>query len=309
MQKLKENIFAISVVGLAVVLLALSYLFVWQPLSALGDMKTTLDREIANLKKYDKQKFVPTEEYKERLEQILAAKRADLEQGESFYKEKQDAFSRYRNNEVQAPALADFASSYESGIKEMAQKYRTKFGIAGDEAAQPDLPPAVERFPFDPSQEAKHIPLAMREFWVAEAVFKACEALNLGGLKSIKFPLRLDTKGEALPYHRLVKTEVLIELPCSQIENLVTRLLATEKVIFQLEDLVMQVDPATLEKFKSLVSKQQYPSAEKAAEASYDSVVPEPPVGVTIKLHAIDWTGMAEAPASDKAAEKKPAGG
>jgi Na+-transporting methylmalonyl-CoA/oxaloacetate decarboxylase gamma subunit len=309
MQKLKENIFAISVAGIAVVLLALAYLFVWQPLSDLGAMETRLDREITNLKKYDKRKFVPTEEYKERLEQVMAAARSDLEGGEGFYKERQQALSRYFDNEAQPPSFDVFTSRYESSIKEMVQKYRTKFEIAGDEAAQPDLPPAVERFPFDQTQAEKHIPLAMKEFWVAEAVFKACEALNLGGLKSITFPLRLDTKGEALPYHRLVKSEVVIEMPFSQIENLVTRLLATDKVIFQVEDLVMRKDPAALEKFKSLVIKQQYPSAEKAAEASYDSVVPEPGVSVTIKLHAIDWTGMAEAPASDKAAEKKPAGG
>jgi hypothetical protein len=48
---------------------------------------------------------------------------------------------------------------------------------------------------------------------VTQEIIKACEKLELGGLQSLKFPGRLDTKAEPFPYNKRVRTEVLMSLP------------------------------------------------------------------------------------------------
>jgi hypothetical protein len=309
MNKLKENIFGVAVGGCAVGLLILGYFLVFRPLQTLGARQTELDARLKDLKTLNdpkKTKFVPNQPYSQALEARKEADAAALKEGEAYYTERTKPFQLYFNDAPSAPDPATFVSTYETQINQLVAAYREKFQIAAAVEGNPEeVPPVISKMDLAGADDAKRA-AAMKEFWFIHEVLTACMELELGGLLSVGFPGRGTADKYAHEYYGTVLCEVLIDLPFSRKEVLLTKLLESKRVPFVIESLVMRKRPEDLGRHQSMERIKDFKQGEDHKKGGFDDHVPEPNVSVTIRLLGFDWKGIPEAaPEKEKEDPKK----
>jgi hypothetical protein len=310
MDKLKENIFGISlgVVGLA--LLVLAYALVYSPLQDLSAKEAELDRAVKSYKKLIDPKqspHVPTKSYNEGLDKQDEANAAALKSAVAFYEEQAKPFHEYFDGD-QPPPADIFVQNYNDSIQALVDGYREKFHIKVD-PTQPDQAfPTVGKIDAI-TEDNKMIPVAMKEYWIIKETFDALTKLQLGGLHSINFPARVLEPKDANKYYRQVNFTIIMDIRSSMIENLLTELFQSKRVPFQLEELSYQKTPEGLGQFQSLERRQLFRNENEAKAADYATLVPEPPVLLTLMLSAFDWQGssiLEEKPEASKPDEPAP---
>jgi hypothetical protein len=294
--KLKENIFGIAVGGTVLGLLVLGYFLVFRPLQTLGERRAALDDKLKNLRTYNdakKNPFVPTKAYADDLTSKRDADLAALSEGEQYYSERTKPFQLYFDDAATPPDPATFASRYQTLIDELVRAYREKAGISPAPDANPEeVPPKVSKIDLVGGIDEAKMAAAMKEFWCIQEIITACMDLGLGGLQSIDFPGRTTTDKYAHPYYGTVLAQVVIDLPFSKQENLLTKLLDSKRVPFVIEAVFMTKKPEELAKHQSLGMVKDFKQNEDPRKLKYEEIVPEPNVSVTIRLLGFDWKGI-----------------
>ena len=106
MDKLKENLFTLSVVGVVVLLLALAYFLVVSPLMVLSGAEAQLETATRQLQNHNKKEFVETEEYVGYLERVRNTEDVDLTDGVGFYEDKMRRFEVFFDQTTIVPTPA-----------------------------------------------------------------------------------------------------------------------------------------------------------------------------------------------------------
>jgi hypothetical protein len=304
MDKLKENLYSIAVGLTVVVLLALSWFFVWRPIEELSSEEAALKRWTEDLQDYNRADFVPTAAYRSYLEEKREEKSKDLQEGVEWYEEKLGAFKKYFDGSDQVPQVGGFEAQLTTRLGELQSAYRQQFELPVDFVENPQSPPVVGRRTIDPTRATEDIAGAMKEFWIIEAVFQACGKLGLGGLKKIDFPGRREKDKDAPPYHALILTEVVIDLPYHQLENLMTELFSSERVLLELEGLTVEKNPDLLEQYGK-PREVPFDTKVQSDGKSHRDLVVEPNVTGTLTFHAVDWIQLVAEPDEDVGVTKK----
>ena len=308
-----DNLYKIGVAGTVVVLLAAAWFLVYKPITELSEAQAALERQTTSLRNKSGQGtarrasgdagaeaepfYLPTAELHERLERQQEVDTKDLESAKQFYDEKAKRFSSYFDSLPSwTQGLAFFQSRFNDEIGRLQTEYRQRFEIAPEALQVSAAPPAYDA----------EIPLAMREYWMTAEVFAALEELAIAGLQAITFPSSRDTPDTQRKYHAAMPIQFDVVMPVSKLENLVTRLLSSDRVPFVLENLELRKTPEMIDPFAQpefpLVREMSYPNRAIAEDPSQKSeaLFPEPGVLVTIKLRGIYWEGIPEAPAEPR---------
>lgn len=325
MDKLKENAFAVSLGAIGVLLLVLAYFLVYRPINDLSAQGRSVDSALSKLRQVDAREETPSED-------LVRAKRrqrqeaADaLENGRKYFDKRVVPFQKYFGDADAPLDMGSFYSQYEDGINQFVAQYRQKHGISAEEdtsggsgsgrkAPRPRLQERI-RSEADPMTAEAAIPLAMKEFWIIESVFAACEKLDLGGLEEINLPTRVEresrrtateteTEGEEEAPEEYFEFEhldatVVIRLRFGDIQKFLVELLSSERVpyvdIVGLEIRKVEDDVKAREEFvRGFLKKDSVANAEPA----------EPDVLVTVVLRALDWKGEKK-PAEDSLAPEE----
>jgi len=312
MDKLTANKFWIGVGATGLLLAGLVFWLVYQPMSALSDGQRKLESSIKKLEKPLKTGFLATEEYKAYLEAKNADEVAALERGIDHYDALGKRFQEYFDDALVPGDFSGFGARYGDEFKLLISAYREKFKIdavpadapgASSSGARGELvvPPVVAHKPATQLEEDR-LGVAMKEFWMAQAVIQTCEKLNLGGLQSVEFPARDAEHKDSAETHTWRAVVVGIDLPFSQAENFVAELLSGDRVRFRVQRLDIEKAAALVALHKDLVivaDFEHYATAEAKAYGDPD-VAPEPAVQMRLELDALDWKGMkVEDPKSD----------
>jgi|SRR5688572_1634101 len=305
MNKIKENAFAIATAGTAVVILAMLYFFVFQPISALGEKETELDGEIKKLEKYnDKKRELPTKKLKSALEERAQSIQRSLDDGLKSYDERFAAFKLFFGDSATVVDVTAFSSQHTDAMDTAVKSYRDALGITPDPNAPAQIP-EIQRSPTTGVTDEKKLGELMREYWIAKDIIDACTKLKLPGLQKIDLTTGRAQDRQKSPYWKPIPVHVAIEMPFSQIENLLTELYASKRVPFVLETLSAFRKPDTKGAYQGLERASQFKSIEEAKSKTYDQLAPEPNLVVEIKLYAIEWIGVvAPAEEAKKDAEK-----
>ncbi len=290
MDKLKQNLFPISVGAVGVVLLVLAYVLVFKKFQELAGVSAKVSQETSRLKTLVRKNPLPVKEIEEQLEREIQSKKSALEEGIQFYEQRTRAFRTYFNNEAQPQALSTFVSEYNDGVTKLIEGYRSKFDIKVEEGAA-DARPTVDRV--DVTDESR-IERAMKEYWIIQEVFRAFESLGLKGLKSIAFPARDVQPKEPPPYWRTIAFTVEAQVPFSKLEDLLTQLYASPMVSLILEELTLKKTPELIIPYLPLEKEVSFQDAVAASRQPYEALVPEPDAVVTLRFTAIDWKGVPE---------------
>jgi hypothetical protein len=311
MDKLKQNAFWIGLGGVGLVLLVLIFFLVWQPLSGIE----TTNQEITELKKQiekeaTRKPYVATKKYGAWLKAREAKDKDARDAIVGFYDTQGTGFDEYFDGGTTPPETALFAARYKDEVEKLVNAYREKHKIAPNPDKPEENVPKVDVFTADQIDESK-VPVAMKEFWIIQAVFEAVNKLELGGLKEISFAGRATADREApLPYNKWVGVKVTLELPFSKLENLLTELYSSQRVPFQLEDLECRKIPESLSQFAAFKRTKKVKDIEGFSKVKYEEEVPEPPVHCDLGLSAFDWTGLPpDAPVDEGATDEGGADG
>jgi len=306
MNKLKENIFAIAVGGMGIVLLVLLFFLVLRPLQSLGDKERKIDAETKNFAALAKRKELAIRPFLELLRKKKDANEAALKEGIAFYEEQAKTFLSYFDGATDPPPLNQFQTAYVDAIKKLVDEYRVKFGIKVEAEAKEGAPPKISQVEL---AEDTRIPVAMKEFWIIQEIFQALNKLEIGGLKEIDFPSRLVEPKEPPPYRRHVSATVRVEILFSKIEPLLTELYSSKTVPFILEEFTYQKiqdpnSPSRIGEYQALQRDKDFKKEADASKDKYETLIPEPNVMATLKLIAIDWKGIPEEKETEKESEE-----
>ena len=154
-----------------------------------------------------------------------------------------------------------------------------------------ETPPAVSKMTVD--IETK-IPRAMKEFWVVQELFKACNKFEIGGLQKVDFAGRLTVDKNPLPFRSYVEATVVIELPFSKLENFMSELYASTRVPFVLKEMTLTKTPEILGKHLSMETSVEFKDPRQSQTQDYDALIPEPNMVATMTLRALEWRGVPE---------------
>ncbi|HZN57290.1 MAG TPA: hypothetical protein VFD71_04375 [Planctomycetota bacterium] len=308
MDKLKQNSYWIAVGATCLVLLAAAYFLVVAPLGELSAKQEELNARIDKVDAALKRKDTVSKKLKAWLVEKNEADNQALEKGKEFYDAQGKPFDLYFNDAEAKPAVNEFSATYTDELKKLVEGYQQKFSIQPNAEDPTKTLPVIEPYTAEALND-ENIPMAMKEFWVTEEIIKACEKLELGGLQSLKFPGRTDTKVDPLPYNRRVRTEVLMSLPAAKIEDLLSELFASQRVLFEVEKLEYSRTQDTLARYATLIQSDSYKDPTEAAKSRYEDKFPDPPVALKLDLWAFDYTGVPvikeEAPPPAEAEPKK----
>jgi len=291
MDKLKENLFPISVAAMVIALGALIWFLIAAPLLELGDKQRLLATATTRLRNYNKAEHVPIGRYRDHLAKQLEIYKNDVADAADFYDQKVKSFQLFFNDQELAPEQATFSADLNDRISQVLSQYQSDFGVqVVDPSAPRDGPPTVDLFqPTLPSE----IPKVMKQYWMFDEVVKACSKLEIGGLLSIKYPAPSDATHE---FYNTIDVEVTVRLPYSKVEDLVSELYLSERVLFQLQKLVYRNLPTMLEPYQELVHVKEFANRSESDAEPYDMVFPEPNADAVFLFHVVDWTGVPDEP-------------
>ncbi|MBN1444418.1 MAG: hypothetical protein JXA90_17025 [Planctomycetes bacterium] len=320
MDKLKENAFALSLTGVGIVILALAFFLIYTPLAALGRQ----ERELADLRKkltkFAEAELTPCTKTLKYHERNLMETQGELAESLQYVETRLGRFNEYFDNVREQPDLGVFFSRYEDEIRRLVERYRTRFGITAADAEavaklMPKVDVRVQNDRSDPAGSVVNIPLAMKEYWVIEAIFEACEALELGGLQEISLPQRVDERSSrtaaaasrreeaAKGYFTtsVFEASVKIEMPFSKLGDFLSRLYGDVRVpVVGVSSMRFVKTEEWLAKYQPLridveLDKEGKPVTEEEAKKKTIFDV-EPPVNFDISLQVISWEGKQETP-------------
>ena len=332
---MNDNAYKIGVAATVVVLLALGWFCVYDPITKLGEAQESLEKKSEKvtgyLSKYSddpkwqkttkkksskkpkskskskskskaakkEPEYLPTAAYVEFLESEAKANKADLAKVGEFYAGRTAAFGEYLPGwDTGASA---FAALLNDGIEKMQAAYREKFSLPSEIDGTP-APPAIEVTPpAGDSQVAK----VMKEYWMAEAIVRAFTSLDLPGLTRIAYAGSAVQQQEEGSYYAVLPVQFEARVPFAKLENLVSALLDDARVPFHLKQVSFLKDPEVLANYLTNEQVKKFGSKTEAEEASqaYDAMHPEPGVLVTVKLEAIEWLGFPPEPNDDDSEE------
>ena len=158
-----------------------------------------------------------------------------------------------------------------------------------------------------PESEAK-MRQAMKQYWISEAVFSACDQLEIGGLQSIDFPVEKERSSSRrsrkksdpeAPTSKVVSAKVeatvLLHMKYSKLKEFLGALYKNPRVPF-LEPKSVEFGKIedSVKDFSKFVRQQTFQSRAlaDAAEAAGELAVQEPLVKVRLDLVALDWKGV-----------------
>ena len=309
MDKLKENAYWISLGAIVVVLLLLVwFLVVARIYGGSGDTVRTLgaklERDLSSIEKFTRLDYVPTSAYEEHLQKALERVRLDHNDGAREYNDARERFSQFFDGTPEVPDAGLFASTYHEKIEELIKNYREEFGIEArvddeEDKVQAEVP-GVDRL--DQAEiVADNVPIAMKEYWIAEAIFDALTKLKIGGLQTVRFPGRLGRKDaeEENEHFALIDVALMIEMPFSKIEDLISELFGDDRVLFVFDGLEITKSVQHLKPFMALKKVVEFENRDDADGAAYADVVDEPNVSVVLTLKVLHWKGLDEIERSD----------
>ncbi len=317
MEKLKQHGFLIAVGATGLVLISLMIFLVFQPIGHLADARSRLEAKIKQVNDLSKRKDPLSKEiqpYTKKYEAFLDKKKAAFEEarekGVEAYVALSRSFTLFFDDQETPPPLSEFSARYKDELDKLIKDYRDKFNIKpdpalvpGQEADKDPTPPRIDRVTEQLDSEEK-VPLVMREFWFTQEIFKACTHLELGGLKQIEFKGRFDSRKEAQPYHALLEGTVQVELPPSRLEDFVTAIFSSERVLFRVEELTFRRTPEGIVKMAPIEHSKPFKDALEAQKVSYKDVLSEPPVLLDLRLSAFEFTRVP--PEAESSAEAVP---
>ena len=317
MDKMKDNLFGLGVFLVVVVLGGAGYSLVYSP-------KADLDREsealsIANkaLKGFISEEVLPTEEYvtkitaaQEEMEDIFG-EAVDVFQGRC------EAFHLFFSDQAQVPAVSEFSGQYQDSSTSLRTKYWEKFphkaveGKEGESAQEEDpekRTPIIEMVTdtdIEGSESEAKMRQAMKQYWISEAVFSACDQLEIGGLQSIDFPVEKERSSSrrsrkksdpeaptSKVVYAKVEATVLLHMKYSKLKEFLGALYKNPRVPF-LEPKSVEFGKIedSVKDFSKFVRQQTFQSRAlaDAAEAAGELTVQDPLVKVRLDLVALDW--------------------
>lgn len=302
MDKLKENIFAIGVVAIGIVLLVLIALLVVVPLGDLSATRATIDTRVNELQNAAKRIPIAIKEVQDFYELEKERNTRALDEAVAFYDALAEPFGLFFDSQKEPPPIDTFVAMYKDRIDGLVSAYREKFKIQAAPDKPEETPPKIDRL--EPIDETR-IGMAQQEYWMIEDVFNTLNALEVGGLLEISFPGRLSQDRTTYLYRRYKDVTVKLAIPFSKVENFVTHLVSSRVVPLLIEELSIQKAQESLPTYLPLEHSQDFETASAAARVEYDAAIPEPSVVVTLKLVALIWQGVPpEAAAATAAATR-----
>lgn len=307
MDKLKENAFAYSLAGLGVIFLVLFYMLVLGPLGTFATKQEDLEKGDSSLKKLLRLEVLPRPAYVDYVKQQGELNKSAFDTTLENYREKTKAFQLYFGDEPTPPP--NFYPPYQDGINALQRAYREKHNLAtapvDTRRGQPvDLPASVELVKQEDvtTMPEEAIPLAMKQYWIVDEVFRACETLKLAGLGSIRFPKAASRdrgfakeKEQQLVDFDYITAEVKINLRFREIDAFLRALYASERVPFlEPEEITVTKNEELQKDWLKLPRLQEYDSIGEAKNVVYDKDIVEPTLEVTFLLRALDYRGLRE---------------
>lgn len=329
MDKIRENLFGISVGALTLGLLVVAWLFVLGPvfgtLSEGGGAQRDINSSLRKLKGYAKLENLPTKDLIEELEKQQRALKSALDSGNAVYDAIKGDFDRlFEGTDPSQPA--DFKTQYNDKLSELVSDYIDAFpraaGMTEEEAnaqgvRKSQVIAGLKISSKENISSAEDVIRAMKEYWVAKKVCDTLHALEIGGLKSLSFLGRGKTeaslkKGEELPDHyRWVESQIELDIAFDKIlpflsslysratpvseddpENPPDPFLRPGVPFYELSNLTMTRAPGTVgrELVRQVDGEEGKPPP--ADPASLTPLAPE--VRISLVIRALDWRGLVE---------------
>lgn len=318
MDKMKDNLFGLGVFLVVVVLGGAGYSLVWSPEADLAMQRKALDKAKDDLEGFISKEVLPTEEYVRKIT-VAQEKMEDIfDEAVGVFQGRCEAFHLFFSDQEQVPVVSEFSGQYQDSSTSLRTKYWEKFphkaveGKEGESAKEEEDPekraPIIEMVKDTdiegPESEAK-MRQAMKQYWISEAVFSACDQLEIGGLQSIDFPVekersssrrsRKKSEPEA-PTSKVVyakvEATVLLHMKYSKLKEFLGALYKNPRVPF-LEPKSVEFGKIedSVKDFSKFVRQQTFQSRAlaDAAEAAGELTVQEPLVKVRLDLVALDW--------------------
>lgn len=152
MDKLKENLFAVALGGVCLVLLVLAFFLVYQPWMSLGERVGEVQALDQKLGRYERASPLPTSQVHEAYVARKDRAESDLQSAVSFYDTRAKAFQLYFGNAEQVLDQGQFYSQIADEAKTLLDTYRTNFSIQLPESSSQNakLAPEVTGIPLEP---------------------------------------------------------------------------------------------------------------------------------------------------------------
>ena len=294
MDKLKENAFALSLGGVAVVLLALAYFLIYKPLGELGTKSDEVSRRLNGVGKYLRADEVPSPELVAVRNGIANNEKRNLAEALEFYDQKAQKFGLYFEDVPTAPETLEFSAQRQEQIKLLLG-----FELASRSAD--DRPLLDASFEIEPTPD--NIPRLQKQFWMMQAIVNAAKTIDRE-VESIDFkrpkrPKRPrgkaarsddDKKGEPPFVVDFVPVTVTMEMRFAQIREFLGLLYSDDRVPFVDVDEISYLKSSE-SLIRQLAVRTEHDPKASNQKASFDETIQEPTVQVVMKLRALDWGG------------------
>ena len=158
MEKLKANLYSISLVAVVLALGGLAWLLVLSPIygsasTSLSQQESELDGLLRDTKSILSAESVPTEDYQERQELNLRTQRNDYNEAVRFYNSRREEFNKFFDGTSDVPDVASFAAEHDEQLSDLIGQYREKFQIREEEGDEDRAPEETENENSNPKTE------------------------------------------------------------------------------------------------------------------------------------------------------------
>ena len=296
MDKLKENAYWISLGAIVVALLLLVWFLVVARIyggsgNTVKTLGAKLERDLKSIKAFTSGDYVPTEEYERHLKANLERVRLNRNDGAGQYNDAQDRFRQFFDGKTVPPDAGTFAAAYHEKLEALIKNYQVEFEIEVEDEedkderdkAQAEVP-SVDRI--EGGIFTENVPIAMKEYWITEAIFKALSELQIGGLQKVDFRRgggRKDDEEEN-EHFSMLDVALTIEMPFSKIEDLISQLFRDDRVRFVFDGFEIAKTVEHLKPNIALTKIEEFEDRDEADRAKYADVVDEPNVSVALTL-------------------------
>jgi hypothetical protein len=311
MDKIKQNLFAISIGALALALAAFIYFWpVNQILSGIDGADQRLKSVDSRLNKFLKADPVPSEEYHDALAERQKQLERTILDAEDYMSAKQRRFNEFFEDKSENTSPADFKATFSTQVAEIKKKYLERFKRLSPEDAVAQGKDAKDVMPFDVQEtdvsDQATVKRAMKQFWIIDQVFQTLTKMELGHLLSVRFPTaRPKDELPAPPTLDLIRVNIEVQLPLAKLESFLQDLFASERVPF-LDVESVQVERVPAQTIPNRIIEKSYDRSQLAEQdrETFTSQ-PEPEVEATLVLTVMDWKGLPKKNAADTKTESK----